>query len=532
MTVNSKIDSNVTGLNFAEESSIGVLPGTPVWQPLEPNSYNDFGGNLTLVARNPINDSRQRKKGVITDLDASGGFQTDVTQENLQQILQGFFFADLRRKGEAKNAPGITDLTISVVASTDTFTRDGGSLDFTTQFAVGDLVFTAGFADTLNNGLFKASAVTSTTVVVTLADGTDGAVVTADESATSDGSIVQVGFESAAGDIDVDSTGSFPALTSTALDFTTLGLNIGEFIYIGGDETETKFATAANNGFARIRTIAASRLEFDKTQDTMATEANTTLLIQLFTGRVLKNEDAANIVRRSYNLERTLGFADTTDTAQQAEYLTGAVPNEFTLTIATADKVTADLSFVAIDNEQRLSGDGTGGTGPKSGTRVSLVEADAFNTSSDFSRIKMAVHTDLDAAPTSLFAFATELTLVINNNLSPDKAIGVLGAFDITAGTFQVGGNITIYFADIAAVQTVRNNSDITLDVHLVKANAGISIDLPLIALGDGRINIEQDAAITLPLSNEAATGAKIDPALDHTLMMVFYDYLPTAADV
>ncbi len=295
MTVNNKIDANLTGLSIAEEDSIGVVSGDEIWQVFEPNSYSDFGGNLTNVARNPINSSRQRKKGVITDLDASGGFQTDLTQTNMQDILQGFFFADLIPKGEAKNAIGVTTNTISVTASTDTFTRIGGSLDYSAIFTVGDLVLISGFDDSANNGLFKLSAVTATTVVVTSADGTDSAVVTVDEAANSSGSIVQVGVESDAGDVDVDMTGSRPALTSTSLDFTTLGLSIGEFIFIGGDEDETSFqVNSENNGFARIRSIAAIRLEFDKTQSTMVTEANTTELIQLFFGRLLKNQTAVS----------------------------------------------------------------------------------------------------------------------------------------------------------------------------------------------------------------------------------------------
>lgn len=527
MTVNNKISSNVTGLRYAEETSPKTLPGTPVWIPLEPNSYSDFGGELATIARNPINDSRQRKKGVVTDLDASGGFTTDITQINLQHLLQGFFFANLRLKGEAKNEPGISVLTLSVTATTDTFTRVGGTLDLTTQFAVDDLVLSAGFAESSNNGLFAVTAVTSTTLVVALPDGAGGDCTLVDEAATATGSLVQVGYEGAAGDIDVDMTGSRPALTSTALDFTTLGLIVGEFIFIGGDATGMKFTTATNNGFARIRSIVAARLEFDKTQGTMVTEASTTETIHLFVGRVLKNEAAASIVRRSYNLERLLGKADTTDTYDQVEYITGAVPNEMTINISTADKVMADLSFVAMDHELK-----TGAVGPKTGTRPALVEADAFNTSSDFSRIKLAVVNEADACPTALFAFAQELSLTINNNVTPDKAIGVLGAFDVTHGTFEVGGDITAYFANVAAVTAVRNNSDITLDIHMVKANAGISIDLPLLTLGDGRLEVEQDQSIKIPLSNQAATGAKIDSNLNHTLMMVFFDYLPTLADV
>jgi len=513
MATMTKIDSNATGLRYCEEDSYKVVSGDEVWKPLEPNSYSDFGGSVTTVARNPINPSRQRKKGVVTDLDASGGFEMDITQSNLQDLLQGFFFADLRTKVEFGGAGEIT----GVVTSTDDFEAASG-LD---AFAAGDLVHAAGFSDAANNGLHVVSAAAAGALTVTsnLVDETPATTAT----------LVKVGVQASADDIDVDVSGSRPALTSTTLDFTDLGLVPGEWIYIGGDSPLLGFLNAANNGFARVFSIAANTLTLDKTEDTMVAETSSgSRTVQIFIGRALKNEsDPSDIVRRTYQLERQLGAPDDSSPSDiQAEYIIGCVPSEFEFQVPTADKAMANLSFVGATNETI-----DGPTSLKGGTRPDLVEADAFNTSSDVPRIKMAVYDSADAAPTALFAYVTELTLSINNNVSPNKAIGVLGAFEVTAGTFEVGGNVTAYFADVAVIDAVKDNSDVTLDFHLVKENAGVTIDVPLISLGDGRPNVEQDQAITLPLETNAATGAKIDSALDHTLLMVFWDYLPDAAE-
>jgi len=510
MATVQKIDSNVTGLRFAEELTIGVLPGSPVWEPLEPNSYDNFGGEITTIARNPINDSRQRLKGVTTDLDASGGFNSDLTQSNLQDILQGFFFADLRRKGE-ENPTSVT-----VQAGDDTY-----EMASTTGFKVGDIILASGFTNAANNGVKNITAVVAdTTIAVTEVLVTEGSPPAA-------AIVVVVGLQAGAGDIDVDITGNFATYTSTTLDFTTLGLLAGEWIFVGGDLAAEAFTTAANNGFKRIRSIATNALVVDKSTVTMVTESSTTETIQLFFGRVLRNEAATLIKRRTYQLERTLGAPDDALPAEiQAEYIEGAVPGEFSMNFATADKVTVDLSFIGIDNTQI-----DGPTALKSGTRPVLVSEDAFNTSSDFNRLKMNVVSTTVETPTALFAFLTEFTLTINNNLSPNKAISKLGAFEVTAGQFNVEGSATAYFADVAAVQSVRNNSDVTLDFAVAKGAAGskkgIAVDVPLISLGDARLDVTQDAPITLPLIIPAAK----DPLFAHTLLLVFFDHLPDASD-
>lgn len=512
MALVNKIDSNVTGLRYVEEASLKVLPGSPVWLPLEPNSYTDFGGQLTTVARRPINDSRQNSKGVVVDLEAAGGFNTDVTVANLQDLMQGFVFADLRTKDE---------LAVTMTNDGDNDYKPGAGGD---GYVANDLLFAKGFDDAANNGLkIVTGPIFAASVPVT-----DTGIVT---SAGQTGIISRVGFEFGSGELDIDASSQpLPRIVraSGSKDFTDFGIIPGEWIYVGGDGASEDFATAANNGFKRVRQVAATFIELDKSATTMVDETGTGLTIRLFFGRVLKNEAGSLVVRRSYQFERSLGAPDDALVSEiQSEYLVGSVPSEFTLNMPVAEKITADLSFVALDNEQR-----TGATGFKSGTRPVGVESDAFNTSSDVTRIKLSQVSSTDENPSALFAFLTELTLVVNNNITTNKAVGVLGAFDATAGQFDVSGSMTAYFSDVAAIAAVRNNEDISIDVHLAKLNGGISIDYPLLALGDGRLTIEQDQPVTLPLTMEAARARKIDATLDHTLLMMFWDYLPDAAEV
>lgn len=509
MTALEKQDSNRTGMYWAEEASIGVLPGSPVWNPLEPNEYNDFGGKYTTVARNPINAGRQKKKGVITDLDAAGGITQDLTQVGMQDLMQGFFFADFHRKGEEP----VTAVDL------DTTNPDRYHVVSTTGFVAGYLIFGSGFTNAANNGLHVVDSITADTYVKT-ASGE----LAVEASPPAAAKIVVVGVQGAAGDIDVVNAGgvTLPGLTSTILDFTSLGLSIGEWIFIGA--ASHAFASAANSGFARIYSIAAHLLTFDKTQFTMVGVNDTTNTIRLFFGRFLKNEAAfASQVRRTYQLERQLGADDDTPgTNQQAEYIVGAVADQAEFTFKTASLITAKLDFVATDYETVTSG-----TGPKSGTRNTLVSGDGYNTSNDFARIKMAVLDRTNGAnPTALFGHMTDLTLSLKNNAKPDKALATLGAFDMSVGQFEITGKATAYFANVTALAAVPNNSDVTLDAILVKDNVGIALDVPLIALGDGRLKIVQDAPIMLDLEMPAAA----DEVFNHTMSLTFFDYLPDLA--
>lgn len=504
-----KIDSNITGLRYAVEECLKQLPASPVWYPLEPNSYGDFGAKITTVARNPINPSRQKRKGVVTDLEASGAFPMDLTQNEHTRLMQGFLFAAAREKATsaALNTPLVPVTAIS--AADKSYAIDDATADL---FKAGDLILASGFTNVSNNGLKTGGTMVTDEVVVT-----DTLVDEASPPATA--FLQTVGFQFPSADVQITMNGNLPRLVSSATNLTTLGLIPGEWIYLGGDAAATTFST--NKGFARIGTISATTIQFDKVNwAAPAAEMGTGKTIRIFFGTVIRNEEDPDlVVRTTYQLERTLG-ADADGTMSQ--YVTGAVANELTLDMKQADKITLDLAFVGCDAESR-----SGATGLKSGARPALQSGDAFNTTSHLKRVAIGIVDPTKAAPDPLFAYCTDASLKIANGVTGNKALGILGNFDTSAGVFDVSGSLTAYFQTVDAIQAVRDNADITMDFLLVDGNHGIAIDVPLLSLGNGLPAVEQDKPITIPLDTMAAQSS-----FGHTLLYVNFPYLPNAASL
>jgi hypothetical protein len=501
-----KQDSNLTGLSFAEEASLKTLGGAPVWYPLEPNSYSDFGSTVNTVARNPLNPSRQRKKGTITGVEASGGFNQDMTFSNLTRLLQGFFFADAREKKTTKPISGAASIVItSVAGAAKTYSAAAGLNTFLPK----SIVLVSGCTNSANNGLKNVTTAIATTLTV--------AEALVDEAAPPAAvKIETVGFGCIAAEASISMNGSLVRMNFVTTNPTTLGLRAGEWMFVGGDAANTYFTN--NRGYGRISSIDATYIEFDKVSWIPQVEAGAGKTIQLYFGSFLQNEsDPALIKRRSYQLERTLG---NDGVGVQSQYLVGAVPNELTFNFPQEDKVTVDMSFAACDEEFR-----NGTVGVKTGTRVALVSETAFNTSSDFSRIKLGIADPLSASVTPLVGFLQDATITVTNNVSANKALGSVGAFEMTAGNFDVGGSVNGYFSMLSAVEAVRANSDATIDLIICAKNQGFAFDVPLITLGNGRLAVAADQPITIPLENNAA-----ESKFNNTLSLTVFPYLPLAA--
>ena len=160
-----------------------------------------------------------------------------------------------------------------------------------------------------------------------------------------------------------------------------------------------------------------------------------------------------------------------------------------------------------------------------SNTRLPALGEAAFNTSADIYRLRMAIIDPATLNPMPLFARVTEWSGTFNNNVTAAKAQGVLGGFDTITGNFDVDIEMSAYFTTVEAIHAIKCNYDVTFDAIYAKDNAGIYMDIPLLSLGGGRLEIEQDAAIMLPLENAAA-----ESSFGHTALVGWFNYLPDSA--
>jgi hypothetical protein len=500
----SRVSTNLVGLAYCKEDTLGVLPTTPQWRKLEPNSIGAFGSNISTVARNPISSDRQRKKGTIVDLDSGAEYESDLTMDQFLDFSEGFVFANFTA-GLGIWGPYQTNTVVDVDGSAESFgVSAGGAL------TAGTLIYARGFTNSANNGLHEVdSGSTGTEIVVT----TD---LTTEASPPSTATIEVCGVRTATGDLDVSVAGSVITLTTTTLDFTTLGLTVGQTIWVGGDAAANQFTTAGNSGFARIVSIAANAMVIDKTDGSWATEANTTKDVDIYFGRFLRNvpvEDA-DFYEQSFQFEGTYPDLEAVGT-DCYEYAKGNYCNEMTINLPLTDKATISFGFVGTDTTPPATSRAT-----EAANAIDPIQTVAFNTSADIGRLRI---TDTDE--TGLSTYFKSLNLTFNNNVSPEKVLATLGAVFMNVGNFDVDVEAQLLFTNKEVPAAIRSNTTVTIDFSVRNDDGGIFFDLPAVTLGGGDKEFPENETV---LINTPAQAFK-DTTLGYSIGVSLFPYLPAA---
>ena len=498
------VNTNDVSLQYAKEQSIGVLPGSPEWVTVEPNNINTFGATITTVARQPISKNRQRRKGTTTDLDSAVEFDADLIGHHVHDFFAAFLFA-------VPNGPNVwgeyeTDDVTDVTATGYTVTANGDVPDDT-------IVYARGFAEAANNGL-KVTAGTSTATEVK----TTGLVVEATPPA---GARLEVGgVQGASGDIQIDASGDI--ISAAALDFTTLDLTVGQSVWVGGVADATRFGTIAspsnNRGWARITKIETLKLTIDNTSQAFSVDSGAAKTIHLYFGLFLRNVsiDDADYLQTSFQFEA--GYPNLGGVGNpEYEYAKGNLCDSMQLNLPLTDKATVTFGFVGTDTPAPVI---AGSRASGAATPLDPVETTAFNTSADIARLRVA---KLDE--TGIATFFKTLSLTFNNNVSPVKCLGTLGALDMNVGNFEVDIEAQTLFDNKEIPTAIRDNTTVAIQFSLRNEDRALLFDLPALTLqgGDKEFPVNEKVLINIP------SQAHEDPTLGISSSISLFPFAPSA---
>lgn len=509
-----RVLTNNISLAYSIEASFGVLNTSGEWKLLEPNDITTFGATITTVARNPISKDRQRRKGTVTDLDSAAEFEHDLTREVFIDFAEGFIFSTFQGNEYANLRSGVDSLAADDALAGVAGTPPGYSHSaLASAIPAGTLLYARGFSGANNNGLVEVDTGGTTTETPTVAGGQTAET----PSLAANASLEIAGVAGTLDDLDIDVTGTVVTLTSAAaLDFTTLGLTLGQLIHVGGVDSTTWFDQGGTPfaGYFRITGITASVLTGDKASSALVTNDGVGDTVDLLFGRFLRNvsTDDADFIERSYQFEVALPNLGTGG-ADRYEYSLGNLANTMALQLPLADKAVVTFGFVGTDTQVPTATRATGAATP-----TAVVQQTAFNTSADILRLRIQ-----EADETGLTTCFKDVTLTLNNNVTPEKCLGTLGALFMNTGNFEVDLEGQILFTDEDVASAVRNNDRVTMDILLKNDDGAIGIDIPSMTLGGGDKEFPVNESVLMNLTGQAYT----DPTLATSIGVSLFPVVP-----
>lgn len=538
-----RVLTNNFSLAYAIQTAFNIFTtAAGDWKLIEPNEVPNFGPTISTVQRTPISKIRGARKGAISDLDAAVEIDADMTLDSFIDFAEAFAFstavnADMvfpPRMGNRAALEGDTTATPGYTIPSATAAQ-AAKFQFTVTLGPFSLVYGRGYLNSENNGINPIAAdVVATDTEIEVA----GLVV---ETAPANSSVEMAGMRAEAGDLLLAVSAGVGTLTSgggasaTPIDFTTLGLTVGQQIHVGGLTSANQFAGAGpilSFGYARITSIAAGTLLLDKMDATLIASdgtdtgaGGTEVPVDLLYGRFIRDVavDSSEFIERIFLFEGAWPNLFETDPPTPVpdpdgfEYLLNSFANQMAWTLPLTDKAGVNFSFVStdaeppVDNASRRVG---------ADTAAAPQQTVAIGTSSDVARLRIL---DSGIDVNGLTTDFKNLVFTINNNVTPEKVIGVLGARFINVGNLAVTIEGNILFTSALVIARIRSNATVTFDFIVSTDDGAIAVDIPAMTLGGGARELPVNESVQVALTGNAF----IDPVLGTSFGMSLFAVVP-----
>jgi hypothetical protein len=153
-------------------------------------------------------------------------------------------------------------------------------------------------------------------------------------------------------------------------------------------------------------------------------------------------------------------------------------------------------------------------------TPVLPIKTGAMNTSADIARLRIT-KTD----ETGITTYFKSLNFTLNNNVTPENVLAVLGAAFINIGNLDVDIDTQLVFTNKEVPIAIRDNTTVTMDWSLRNDDGGMFFDVPAMTLGGGDKEFPENESV---LINTPAEAFK-DPTLGTSLSVSLFPFLPAA---
>ncbi len=454
-----KAKAEASTILLAPEAVLGTAPATGWLQTqVNPAGIQGWAPAFVTVERDPLSKYASREKGDNVGLNAEPKLVHDLNKDWMD------IHAPLIFRSVAKHAGNKGQSLYRPTAVTAT----GYTVPANGDLTAGLLVHAKGFSTAANNGL-KAVAAASAALEVKAAG------LVAEAAPPTNVTLEVAGVQGAVADIVMTAAGH---LTATVLNFTTLGLNVGQWIKIGGTAANTFFATATLNGRARIKTIAAGQLTLERWSFTPAADAGAGKTIQLFFSRWYRNTsiDHVDYLEQSLHGELEEIGPGTGNTATYS-YAKGMNLKTFELDAPLESKIVTTASYVGMDIADPVL---VASRAAGASTALAPLASALIDTATDLKKVRLT-----DTAG-ELIAEINSWKLTYESNVKPQKVQGVLGANGMIYGKFTPTVSMEAYYTTSSVPAALRDNRDLQWDAYVQNHQVAFLFDLPNVALRGG----------------------------------------------
>jgi hypothetical protein len=445
------------------ETTLGVTPASPRMR-LRPATQDTLSYAPAFTNSNELRSDRMTSDPVIVGLDSGGAISWELhyivpdspADVEVRSAMNNNFVNTPVRDNDGTADSVITD--IGTVANTVTVIAPTGAGNNSGTFAVGHLVRTTGFALAGNNKVAVVTTGGSTSFVAT------GAAYSAEAVPPATARAKVVGFAGGANDLATTVTG----MTSTTLDFTTLGLAVGQWIKIGATATANRFATAAVNKAVRVTAIAAHTLSLDNLPTGWVADAGTGKSIYVWFGDGIVN----GTTQISQTFERgDLGMAAPAYIAQP-----GMVVQQFAMTLRPKQIITGQTVFMGM-------GGGTISTTPLDAVPDPIPSQAIYPQFAGSAHVGRVAEFGVQLSTPN---WCTGIDLTIANNLQAVETLDAVGPQDLPAGQSAITGTLMTLFGDLTIASRFQNGTVTSLNFAVQRGVQMMILTLPRVVLNGG----------------------------------------------